>query len=177
MVSRAEKFPLGNEEQYKKASVVVKWLMDIIRAVKGEEKYHCEPFKEGLARLTDRFREMRAPVEKAVDIMKEKMTTWWAAEEEKKEKEAAKIEADNRKRLEKAKEPARVKIKETPDAPVKSVGATTAVKHWTYKVVDEAKVPRAYLQLNKGTIMGAIRQGKREIAGLEIYQEIGITTR
>lgn len=151
--------------------------MDLRRAAEGERKLLVKPLQEVIAMLNTRFKTMAEPVDKALDLMKKKMTIWYTAEEDRKEKEAARIEADNRKRLEQAKKPERVKIKETPVAPIKSVGSTTVTKRWTFKVVDETKVPREFLSLDSGLVRGAIRQGKREIAGLEIYQESSITTR
>lgn len=50
-------------------------------------------------------------------------------------------------------------------------------KPWTYRVVDEACVPREYLCLDSPKIRDAIRRGEREIPGLEIFQEEGLAVR
>lgn len=49
--------------------------------------------------------------------------------------------------------------------------------HWTYKVVDESKVPRDYLMLDHSKIMNAINNGERNIPGLEIYDEGNVAIR
>jgi len=50
-------------------------------------------------------------------------------------------------------------------------------KHWTFKIVDFEKIPREYLMVDTKKVNAAIRAGVRKIAGLEIYQEIEISTR
>jgi hypothetical protein len=50
-------------------------------------------------------------------------------------------------------------------------------KPFTYRVLDEAQVPREYLCLDAAKIREAIRQGERTIPGLEIFQEEGLAVR
>ncbi|WPP51776.1 hypothetical protein [Catalinimonas niigatensis] len=44
-------------------------------------------------------------------------------------------------------------------------------KVWTFEVNDLSKVPRQYLMLDEQKVRQAIREGKREIAGMSIYQK------
>jgi len=60
---------------------------------------------------------------------------------------------------------------------VTSMGASTVQKRWTFKVIDLANVPRAYLVLDERAVREAIRQGMREIAGLEIVQDESLSVR
>ena len=47
-----------------------------------------------------------------------------------------------------------------------------SVSHvWKYRLVDAMAVPREYLAVNDKAVRAAIRDGHREIPGLEIYQE------
>ncbi|MDD5304787.1 MAG: hypothetical protein PHS14_16955 [Elusimicrobia bacterium] len=57
------------------------------------------------------------------------------------------------------------------------MGSTTVKKVWTFKVLDLDAVPRAYLVLDESRVREAIRQGVREIAGLEIYQDESLSVR
>lgn len=50
-------------------------------------------------------------------------------------------------------------------------------KVWGFKLVDISKVPLEYLQLNETAIRNAIKEGKREIAGLEIFQQSQVAIR
>ncbi len=60
---------------------------------------------------------------------------------------------------------------------VTPMGASTVQKRWTFKVLDVADVPRAYLVLDEKAVREAIRQGVREIAGLEIFQDESLAVR
>lgn len=44
-------------------------------------------------------------------------------------------------------------------------------KHWTYEVVNEIEVPAAYKIIDDRRVRMAIRDGKREIPGLRIFEE------
>lgn len=51
-----------------------------------------------------------------------------------------------------------------------SAGAVVR-KVWTFRVTDLSKVPAEFMQINEQAVRNAIRQGARQIAGLEIFQE------
>ena len=63
----------------------------------------------------------------------------------------------------------------TPAPPPKTVqvgGARATVKtHWTFKLTDFQKVPRAFLVLNETSVRKALDAGIREIPGLDIFEE------
>lgn len=50
-------------------------------------------------------------------------------------------------------------------------------KRWTYKVIAENEIPREYMMIDTAKIRSAIANGTREIAGLSIFQEEGLTVR
>lgn len=54
---------------------------------------------------------------------------------------------------------------------------STVRKVWAFKVVDMSKIPLEYLQLNETAVRNAIKEGKREIAGLEIFQQSQVAIR
>jgi len=68
--------------------------------------------------------------------------------------------------LERAKEGEIVAV---PEAPPER--ATTIRKAWTFKVKDLSLVPAEYMMLNEAAVRAAIRDGVREIPGLEIYED------
>lgn len=64
------------------------------------------------------------------------------------------------------------------DAAVRTEGVTSSVvKRWTYEVTDIKALPAEMLEVNKGAIQSAIREGKREIPGLRIFQEESLAIR
>lgn len=50
-------------------------------------------------------------------------------------------------------------------------------KTWTFRVTDLEKVPVEYLSVNEKAIRDSIRDGRREIPGIEIFQETSIAVR
>jgi hypothetical protein len=65
-----------------------------------------------------------------------------------------------------------------PAAPPKTVrsedGTATAVKTWTFKVVEPFAVPREYLIVDEKLIRKAVKDGIRQIPGVEIFEETDI---
>lgn len=60
---------------------------------------------------------------------------------------------------------------------VTPMGASTVQKRWTFKVTNLAEVPREYLVLDEKAVREAIRQGARQVPGLEIYQDETLAVR
>lgn len=55
--------------------------------------------------------------------------------------------------------------------------AATVRKTWAFKVVDLAQVPRSYFVLDESLVREAIRQGVRQIPGLEIFEQESLSVR
>ncbi|MCL2029825.1 MAG: siphovirus Gp157 family protein [Deltaproteobacteria bacterium] len=71
------------------------------------------------------------------------------------------------------------KLPEAPPAdPPKTVrseeGTATEVKTWAFKVTDPAAVPREYLAVDEKAIRKAVKDGIREIPGVEIFEKTNI---
>ena len=47
-------------------------------------------------------------------------------------------------------------------------------KVWTFRIVDETKVPRQFCEISDLLIRAAVRAGVRAIEGVEIYEETRI---
>jgi hypothetical protein len=48
----------------------------------------------------------------------------------------------------------------------------SANRFWNFRVTDPAKVPRTFLMVNEAAIKAAVAGGRREIDGVDIYQDI-----
>ena len=57
----------------------------------------------------------------------------------------------------------------------KKIGGIGSRLRWTFKVLDEKKIPRKYLLVDYPKIRQSLRIGIREIPGLEIYKEEQVT--
>lgn len=57
-------------------------------------------------------------------------------------------------------------------------GATSGIRLiWTFELIDVNQVPREFMQINEVAVRDAIRAGKRDIAGLKIYQRESVNIR
>lgn len=50
-------------------------------------------------------------------------------------------------------------------------------KVWTFRIVDESKVPEVFKSIDEGKIGSAVRQGAREIPGVEVFEKEEATRR
>ena len=67
---------------------------------------------------------------------------------------------------------AEILAKATESVEINQANDTSSVRMiWDFNVVDLSKVPVEYLTINTTAVREAIRNGSREIAGLEIYQK------
>lgn len=56
-------------------------------------------------------------------------------------------------------------------------GSVSARKKWTFEIVKEEDIPRRYLMPNEKAIRAAVESGEREIPGVNIFEEDGLTRR
>ena len=64
------------------------------------------------------------------------------------------------------------------DLKVKSFNSTTSVrKSWKFDITDTAQIPREYLVPDLQKIREAVKNGERDIAGVNIFEDISIASR
>lgn len=56
-------------------------------------------------------------------------------------------------------------------------GMVFTKKVWTFEIVNEAEIPRFFLEVNSTAIRKAITGGEREIKGIRIYQETQVVSK
>lgn len=66
---------------------------------------------------------------------------------------------------------------EKPKAVRTEYGTTYEHREWKHRVVDPQAVPREFLMVDEKAIRAAVVAGKREIPGVEIYEEVSIRSR
>jgi len=57
------------------------------------------------------------------------------------------------------------------ERPENKIGNTQTRKVWTFRVIDQKKVPDMFKVINSVSVNIAIRDGVRQIPGIDIYQE------
>ncbi|MDR1310093.1 MAG: hypothetical protein LBL95_09410 [Deltaproteobacteria bacterium] len=150
-----------------------------VKAVNEAAKF----FKDRIKAITD---DIEAKVSAFTQI--EKIEAQKRAEEERRvqveiqERLQAEVDETNAANL--ARDPNAILIEVPRPAPLvhmgppKSVrteaGTMTAVDKWNFRIADIGQVPREYLAVNETAIRAAIRQGIREIPGVEIFKDTAI---
>lgn len=92
---------------------------------------------------------------------------------------AAKVEATKAAEAQQALDTKEIVMVEEAPKSVRTASGAMATRKliWTYKIVAHEIVPMDYLCIDEKAVKEAIRQGVREIPGIEIYQESDISSR
>jgi len=190
LIDRANAFEVDTDQQYEKGSQVLNYLKTQATSLDKLRKHFKQPILESGRRIDTFFKELTAPAKEAIEIVNDKMGVWWRIkdEERKKAEEQARIaERDRmkaqmeRERIQKDMEAEGVEVEEEDLPPVPEAvivpeviqaSSTNVRKTWSFTVMDEKKVPRIYLKLDEQAIKASIRDGVRDIPGLEIFEEV-----
>jgi len=193
LVDRAVAFTVDSDDSYEKGSQVLNYLKTQSSNLDNLRKHFKQPILESGRRIDNFFKELTHPAKEAIEIVNDKMAVWWRIKEEERQKaideariaEAERIKAENeRARIQRDMEKEGVEVEEedlpelppaviVPEAPKAS--GTTVRKTWNFAVMDEKKVPRIYLKLDEQAIRASIRDGVRDIPGLEIFEEVNFS--
>ncbi len=168
LVQQADSFVINSVESIEPASVFLRKLKDTENSIEAKRLEFTAPLNQSLKAINETFRLLKDPLERARVILTHKILVWKQTEAERLEKEEAR-----RRAIQEAHERAghEVKAPVVLERPENKIGNTQTRKVWTFKIVDPAKVPDLYKVINQVAVREAIRNGMREIAGLEIYQE------
>jgi len=190
LVARANAFEVTSDEQYETGSQVLAYLKTQSTSLDKLRRHFKQPILESGRRIDAFFKELTQPAKEAIEIVDDKMGTWWRYKEKVRAEaeELARIAERDRMKAEEERERIKadmeaegVEVEEedlppvpvaviVPDAPVAS--STNVRKTWGFTVMDEKKVPRIYLKLDEKAIRSSIRDGVRDIPGLEIFEEV-----
>ena len=190
LVDRAVAFKVDTDDDYERGSQVLNYLKTQTSNLEKLRKNFKEPILESGRRIDAFFKELMFPAKEAVEIVSDKMSVWWRIKEEErlKQLDLARIAEAERMKAEREREviiadmeaagvepeeedlpelPAVVAVPEALQA-----SGTSVRKTWSFAVMDEKKVPRIYLKLAEVAIRASIRDGVRDIPGLEIFEEV-----
>ena len=203
LVARATKFQITNQEGWEKSSEI---LGNIAKAKKDAEtmrKSFTAPLNQSLKAINDFFKGFTNQFDSATGILKGKVRVYYEQEQEKK-REAnkqrllaeAKADEERKKREEKEAKERKLAEEENRDpiipeptiaetpveipkvvAPDKTTAGMTIKKIWKFKITYLNEVPREYFIIDESRIRQAIRDGKREIEGVCIYEESNVAVK
>ena len=115
------------------------------------------------------FKKLSEPFLVADKMLRGKVEDFHQIQEEKTEKER-----QRREKIQAAHAAKGHETHEITEPEVEVSKSTVTAKRWTFEVVDESKIPREYLIVDGTAVRKAIRNGVREIDGLDIFQVEGL---
>ncbi len=186
MVASAEKAVMKNQADIDSANTVLAKLDHAIKGLEAQRLKITKPINEGLTATNNLFKEVKLPLRTAYDILEGKVMTWRRVEKDKREKESVRLmeetrleneaierkEAGVRKRQNPESKPVEYERKTAPVVPdLKHTDSTNVRKQWRWKVKDINKIPRSLFVLDTVEVGKLVREGTRQLAGIEIYQD------
>jgi len=169
MAQQAEAIQVTTTEQEEQAYTTLTQIKQAIKTIESKRKEITKPLNTSLKTTNAMFKKLAAPFIEADRIVRDKVMDFRQLQEKKAEKELKR-----RQKIQAAHEAKGHETHEITEPEVKVSKETVVAKRWTFEVVDVNKVPREYLSVNHVLINKAIRDGVREIDGLNIFQVEGL---
>lgn len=182
LLEKAKNFQVVSDADLETGAKVMSWFSTQLDKLEARRLFFVKPIDQHVRNMNTFFRGIRVPLEDAKKIVADKMLDYRRKKQEAADKEAERV----RKLSEKKAEKLGVAVEDLPpavvpqpkvEAPAKSVGDTTFSKVWTFELVDLAKVPTQYVELNEQAVRAAIRSGVREIPGVKIFEKEQMSVR
>jgi len=180
-----QKILISSQTEYIQAGDLIKVVKNKINKIEEQRKTWTKPLDESKKRIMEDVKNAINPLKEFENNVKITMTDWYMKEKIRKDKEQAILEAKAKEQAIKEQKKNGAKIPIMSAVPIVNniqtqrgdMSVTTMKKVWTFKVVDETKIPREYLSINEVEIRSSIRGGIRKIKGLEICQEDQLSIR
>jgi len=151
-----------------RASVFLKQVKDFENSVEEKRLKITQPLNQSLKEINDIFKKLKEPLIEARVSLTKKIIDWKTAEAKRLE-----VEEARRRKIQEAHEVKGHEVKDPVilERPDNKIGNTQTRKVWKWRMVSFSKLSDAYKTTNDVYINQKIREGAREIEGLEIYQE------
>lgn len=189
MLDAANRAVIDSKEAMESAVSFSVTIRNLFRKAEEERKAIVQPFNEGVSRINARFKTITHKLDQAKDVLNQKILIFQREENRKKEAEAAeRRKKEEEAALEAAMAMEAVGKKAEAEARLSAaiVGPSPAVKASVvrgsgggsfhvkktpaFRVVDFAKLPDAYKQVNEGALASLARTGVKELAGCEWHE-------
>lgn len=188
---------------YEQAGAKLKELKQYTKTIKDNKTIDIKPLKDGIKKLEDKYNKPLALLAEADAIIRDKMNKYLndelkrrAEAEAEAKRQAEELALKQALELEEAKKEAskydpitaRAMVSTLEDKQnelINQTAKTEAVnlstennivsKIWDFKLVDISAVPKEFIILNDKAVRQAIREGVREIKGLNIFQKARVS--
>lgn len=175
---------ITNDTQALKADAVLTQIKTVENDFEKQRLFFTKPLNDQLTNINKLFKGFTLPLVEMKKVVSDKILAYRVEQEaaQREQQRKAEIEAAKlQKKLDKQAEKNGVeapKVNMPVIAPVASrLGNSTVRKTWSYRVKSISLVPPEYFMIDDAKIKQAIRDGHREIKGLEIFQESSLSTR
>lgn len=174
ITKKATAILIETAEQMEGASEFLKQVVVRKKRIEELRIFFTKPLNDHIRDINAQFKKAINPLEAIEKEVKGKMVDYRRIENERiekermrklKEAEKLKTESLREERIEEAE-----KIQQETKVETAS-GSTRFKKVWKFEVLEEAEVPRAYLEVNESLIRRAVADGVREIPGVRIYED------
>jgi hypothetical protein len=185
IVVQAGAVVIASAQDVEDASGILKSLAGAKKSLTAMRLFFVKPLNDQVSKINDMFKAIAAPAEEADVIVRGKILAYRQEVAERERKEQERLNRLAEARMERAEKKAEETGAPVP-APIipsvvsyqdKTIGSVTARKVWSYRIVDEAKVPREYLIVEPTLVRKAVREGARDIPGIEIFEEEQLAVR
>jgi len=168
LLKQADSYVIISAQDVDLASEFLSEVKGLENRIEAKRLTFTKPLNQSLKAINETFKKLSKPLVDARQIVAIRILDWRKVENDRIAKEE-----ERRRKIQEAHERAGHEVK----APIilekleKRMGDTQARKVWNWEIVDFSKVPDIYKEINRVAINQAIRNGVREISGLNIFQE------
>lgn len=156
-------FVIKNQNDIVKATDYLAKIKEKLSHLDEEKKSYTAPLNKTVKKLNSTFKLLTAPLEELEKKVKDAINLFRESEEK------DRLQRENQ--FKSSIDGTKVVIEsEVPDIIEGNFGETRTVRKWTFDVIEEQKVPRKYLSIDKKKIDEDIKAGARKIKGLNIFQ-------
>lgn len=145
-------------------------IKDKLEQLEIERKEITAPMNESLKVVNDRYKTLTVPLKELKDKIEKMILDYRRVEEEKRLAEETRL-------IELSGNELATVTNSVPAVIETKLGSTSFVKKWTFKIVDISKISRKYLMVDEDKIKEAIKNGEREIKGIDVFQIEEMRTR
>jgi len=169
MTQQAEAIQVTTAEQEEQAYTALTEIKQAIKTIESKRKEITKPLNASLKATNAMFKTLSGPFLEADRVVRDKVMDFREVQEERAQKEL-----ERRQKIQAAHEKKGHETHEITAPKVEVAKTTVTTKRWTFELIDINKVPREYLALDNVAVNKAIRNGVREIAGLDVFQVEGL---
>jgi SMC interacting uncharacterized protein involved in chromosome segregation len=173
LIRDAESIIVTTEEEAEQASLFLSKVSIVIKEVEDRRTSFTKPINDGLKAINESFKTISVPLMNAKKIVGDKILAW-----RKEENKRIEVEEERRRKIQEAHAEMGHQVNEPVELQrvAKKIGFAGSKEVWKFKLADFAKLPDKYKVICDTAINQAIREGVRQIDGLDIYKEEVLVT-